>query len=225
MRSEGYAGHATPYDLFAEMEDKDPHLFSALQTRKLGVLARSRAVEPAGDTPRDREIAAWVDRTLAALPGWQAGLLHLLDALGKGMAVVEVLWGFDVQGRIVPRALRPRAAQRFIRGAGGEWRLLRAETGPGGVPFGHGELLPPRKFIIALYGADDERPYGKGLCERVYWLWWFKKHNIRVWLVHNEKFGSPTVVARHRPGLSDAEHERLLQIIERHPSGRRVTNP
>ena len=41
-----------------------PHLFSVLQTRKLGVLARRRKVEAASDSDRDRQIAAWVGRHL-----------------------------------------------------------------------------------------------------------------------------------------------------------------
>lgn len=49
VRSEGFSGHSSAYTLFEEMEDKDPHLASALQTRKLGVLARDARVEPAGD--------------------------------------------------------------------------------------------------------------------------------------------------------------------------------
>jgi phage gp29-like protein len=225
VRSEGYAGHGTPYALFAEMEDKDPHLFSALQTRKLGVLARKRTVEPAGDGERERAIAGWVEQTLQTTPGWQAGLLHLLDALGKGMAVLEVLWGFDGAGRIVPRALKPRAAERFVRDADGGWRLLRGEPGIGVYPGTRGEPLPPRKFVFALFGADDERPYGKGLCERVYWLWWFKKHNLKFWLVYNEKFGSPTVVARHRAGLGESERARLLEVIDAIHNDAGVTLP
>jgi phage gp29-like protein len=221
-RSEGFAGHPTPYSLFEEMEDKDPHLFSALQTRKLGVLARARKVEAAGDGTEDRRIAAWIDAALRAIPGWNDALLHLLDALGKGMAVLEILWGFDADGRIVPLELKPRPAARFARNPAGQWRLLPAETLAPAAP---ARPLPPRKFVIARWGASDDRPYGKGLCERVYWLWWFKKHNLKFWLVYNEKFGSPTVLARHRPGLGEPERRRLLEVIEAIQNDAGVTLP
>lgn len=221
-RSEGYAGHFSPYELFEEMEDKDAHLASALQTRKLGVLARPRRVEATGAGEADARAARWIEATLRDLPGWNAALLHLLDALAKGMAVLEVLWGFDAAGRIVPRALRPRAAARFTWDAPrAEWRL----AAPAGDPLAPGRPLPPRKFVFALYGASDERPYGKGLCEKVYWYWWFKKHNTRFWLVYNEKFGAPTVVARHRPGLSDPERARLMEVLEAIQTDSGVTLP
>ncbi len=217
-RSEGFAGHASAYTLFEEMEDKDAHLASLLQTRKLGVLARARKVEAAETGAGAQVTAQWVERALWGIAGWNGALLHLLDALAKGLAVAEIIWGFDAAGRIVPRALKPRAAGRFVRGAGGAWRLADDPTGPG-------RPLPPRKFVIALHGADDERPYGKGLCEKVYWYWWFKKHNIKFWLIYNEKFGSPTIIARHRGGLNERERDRLLEVIESIQTDAGVTLP
>jgi phage gp29-like protein len=137
------------------------------------------------------------------------------------MAVAEVLWGFDAEGRIVPRAVKPRAAGRFAVDGRGQWRL----TEPEGDPLAPGRPLPPRKFLFCFFGASDERPYGKGLCEKVYWYWFFKKHNIKFWLIYNEKFGCPTVVARHRPGLSDTERGRLLEVIDAIQTDAGVTIP
>ena len=222
VRSEGFAGHTSAYSLFEEMEDKDAHLFSLLQTRKLGVLARPRKVEAAGETEEDHSLAQWVDRTLRAIPAWNAVLAHLMEALAKGMAVAEVLWGFDSEGRIVPTAIRPRAAGRFGWDVeGGQWRLLDEAAGRDGS----GQPLPPRKFLVCLFGATDERPYGKGLCEKVYWYWRFKKHNLKFWLLFNEKFGAPTVIARHPSGLGDAERGRLLEVIEAIQTDAGVTVP
>ena len=76
-----------------------------------------------------------------------------------------------------------------------------------------------------LFNATDERPYGRGLCERVYWYWWFKKTNTKFWVMFNEKFGAPTVVARHEPGLSPEERERLLEVISTLQADAGVTIP
>ena len=221
VRSEGFRGHWSPYSLFEEMEDKDPHLFSLLQTRKLGLLARPQKVLPTADDQTARQAAVWLERTLGGLAGWHGALMHLLDALGKGMAVLEILWDFDAQGRLRPSRLKPREAGRFIRDDQGNW-LLRPDLHQ---PVSAAQPLPPHKFIIMLTGQTDERPYGKGLCERVYWYWWFKKHNIKFWLIYNEKFGSPTVVARHRSGLSQAERDRLLEVIDALQTEAGVTIP
>lgn len=220
-RSEGFAGAVTlgtpdgVYSLFDEMEEKDAHLFSLLQTRRSGVLARGRSVTPASDSERDAEIASWAQRSLGAIPGIESSLSHLLGALARGVAFLEVIWGYDAEGRIVPTALKPRHAGRFTfgedgalfltdSGAGGSSGVTGFERGGvsgdtnrparsingfpissgdglGGVPGlngsggGEGRRLPDRKFVTLRFEATDERPYGRGLLERVYWYWWFKK--------------------------------------------------
>lgn len=230
------------YGLFEEMEDKDPHLFSILQTRKFGILARPRRIQPASPSAADRDRAAWLGDLLDELPDWDGALMHLLDALAKGMAVLEIVWGFDAGGRVVPARLKPRNPGRFVFGPAAELRLLdederlglrpgpldsTAITGgshPNGFasprpvdPFGFpvpGRRLPDRKFIVLLKDSTDERPYGKGLLERLYWYWWFKKNNLKFWVLYNERFGSPTVVAKHCGPIAPDERDRLTQILE-----------
>lgn len=238
------------YSLFEEMEDKDAHLYSILQTRKNGVLARPRKIEPASTSEQDRETADWLSRMLNSLPHWDGALLHLLDSLAKGMAVIEIIWGYDAAGRIVPVELKPRSAGRFSFGDSGE--LLLSEFDPLGIacserpgnyrdtnrplrmmreaaPNGSSRQpkgrMPERKFMLMLFGATDERQYGRGLCERVYWYWWFKKNNLKFWVMYNEKFGAPTVVAKHSPGLSSVERDRLLEIISSLQADAGVTLP
>lgn len=207
------------YALFEEMEDKDPHLYSVLQTRRNGVLARGRTVAPASTSPADLDVARWLDRSLQAIPRFDSALLHLLDSISRGMAVLEVVWGYDEEGRVVPVELKPRHAGRFNLGPRGELFLddpAWARSGGYALEGERGELgrrLPERKFVLMRFDASDERPYGRGLCERVFWFWWFKKVNLKFWVMYNEKFGAPTVIARHDPGLSPVERDRLLDVI------------
>lgn len=263
-RSEGYTqalgaswGQGA-YALFEEMEEKDAHLYSVLQTRKNGLLARPTRIEPASAEPRDLEVARWIEGALARLPNLELGLNHMLDALAKGMSVVEIIWGYDAEGRIVPTELKPRSAWRFRFGPDGALRLADADPwtaaapersgqsgdanraartpmlgGPGsgaglgarGIGGNGDRALPDRKFLVTLFNATDDRPYGRGLDERVYWYWWFKKNNLKFWVMHNEKFGAPTVVAKHAPGLSSVERDRLLEVISSLQADAGVTLP
>ena len=50
-------------ELFEEMEEKDPHLFSQLQTRKNAVTGLDFEVIPFGDEPLDKEIADFKERS------------------------------------------------------------------------------------------------------------------------------------------------------------------
>lgn len=247
-RSPGFAESVSTYwergayALFEEMEAKDAHLHSILMTRRNGVLARPRVMEAAGTEESELEIARWTDRALAAVPDLDAALGHLLGAMAYGMAVLEVVWGYDAQGRIVPVRLKPRAPWRFCFDAEGALALnddplaelagdARAQNSGAHPPrwdhpiASRTRALPPRKFIVMCFGADDERPYGRGLCERVYWLWWFKKNNVKFWAMFNEKFGAPTVVAKHRAGLNQAERDRLLEMLGTIQSDAGITLP
>ena len=71
----------------------------------------------------------------------------------------------------------------------------------GGVPGGpavHGEALPERKFWCFSTGADhDDEPYGRGLASYLYWPVWFKKNQVRFWLLYLERYGAPLPVAEY----------------------------
>src|SRR5690606_22935301 len=83
------------FSLFQEMEDKDAHLFSTLQTRKNALLACPWKVIAADGTPEAREAAELVEKNLQNLPNLNLALFHLLDATAKGFAVAEILWEQD----------------------------------------------------------------------------------------------------------------------------------
>jgi len=75
-------------------------------------------------------------------------------------------------------------------------------------------LLPPEKFLLFTFDSRHGNPYGSGLCQKAYWYYWFKKNNLKFWVIFNEKFGSPTVVGKYRAGASDDERDRLLEVID-----------
>ncbi|MCX8037982.1 MAG: DUF935 domain-containing protein [Candidatus Sumerlaeia bacterium] len=202
------AGIRNLYDLYQEMEDKDGHLYSVLQTRKNGVLSRDRKVVAASDTPRDRAVADFVARALDHIPQFDQALCDILDALGKGFSVTEIIWA--VAGDTVSvAALKSRYQGHFAFDL--EGRLCLADEL--GRPV-HPSPLPPEKFIVHTFDARHGNPIGNGLCQKAYWYYWFKKNNLKFWVVFNEKFGSPTVVGKYRPGTSDTERDRLLEVIE-----------
>jgi len=95
----------------------------------------------------------------------------------------------------------------------------------GGEVFDASIPVPPAKFIVLTFGSTQANPYGKGLCLKSYWYYWFKKHNLKFWAIYNERFGAPAVVGKYGPGTSEAERERLLEVIEALQSDTGVTLP
>lgn len=58
-------------ELFEEMEEHDPHLFSQLQTRKNAVTGLDFEITAFGDEPRDKEIAEFVEEQLNGIEGME----------------------------------------------------------------------------------------------------------------------------------------------------------
>lgn len=246
LRSEGASSRffRNVYDLFRDMEDKDAHLFAVLQTRKNGVLSRPRKITAASDQPKDQKIADFVRKTLDQIPEWDSDLLGLLDALGKGFSTLEIMWKID-GGKIGLEALKFRSQGIFQFDVNGELRLqpsvysqsARRETRlkPQELPYPseHSPLsknnqetsLPPRKFLLFRFGATPESPYGRGLLMKAYWYYWFKKNNLKFWILFNEKFGSPTIIGKYRLGAGEEERKRLHEVVASLQNDTGVTIP
>ncbi len=72
-------------ELFEEMEEKDGHLFSILQTRKNAVRGLEWNCDPFSDDKKDIDIAQACDEMLSNIERFDDALLDLLDAIGKGI--------------------------------------------------------------------------------------------------------------------------------------------
>ncbi|NQU42060.1 DUF935 family protein [bacterium] len=229
LRSEGYAASGSLFRLYDEMEEKDAHLFAVLQTRKNGVLSCPRKVIATSEGPAPQEVARFVEEALSRIRGFDQSLMHILDALGKGLSVQEIIWEVR-DGRVHAAELKSRAPERFTFAPDGSLRLQdHGRTRPEGLISRQGRTaglpLPERKFIRFTFGGLYDNPWGKGLCARAYWHYWFKKNNLKFWLVYNEKFGAPTIIGRYGPGASDEDRDRLLEVIDSLQNDTGVTVP
>lgn len=219
------------YELFSEMEEKDAHLHSAIQTRANGLLSLPRrvvAAAPGGEG--ERRAAAFAEEALQQVPRFEEFLRALLDGMAKGFAVVELLWDYDARGRLCVADWIAHPQEWFAFDAAGRVRLLappfRSEenaTDREEIPHPAGRSLvpaashlapPPRKFIVLRFGADFRNPYGRGLCQRAYGYYWLKKNVLKFWSIHQEKFGSPTAVATCGTGTSEEERRRLAELLD-----------
>ena len=149
-------------ELFEEMEEKDPHLFSQLQTRKNAVTGLDYEIIPFdSDDPRDKEIAEFVEAQLGGIEGFEDIMLDLLDAIGKGFAVSEIMWSYD-EGHVVVGDIRSRHQKRFFWDSVDDSFKVRTQEAPEGIE------LPKNKFIVHKYKARSGHPEKRrGLQESV----------------------------------------------------------
>lgn len=236
------------YGLFQEMEDKDAHLFATLQTRKNAVLACPWKVIAADETAPAKTAAQLVRENLAALPNLNMAMFHLLDAISKGFSVAEVLWQVDeATGKVSASDIRARRQGEFAFGRDGALYLLAdrgAEPAEGRplrdpemrrrllprpgettLALGAAHAMPERKFLHLAFQGNACSPYGSALSIKAYWYYWLKKNTLQHWALFNEKFGSPTAVARYAPATSEDDLRRLEETLASLPRDSGVLLP
>ncbi len=193
-------------ELFEEMEEKDPHLFSQLQTRKNAVTGLDFEIIPFSDEPQDKEIAAFVEEQLRSMEGLEDTENDLLDAIGKGFAVSEIMWGYDA-GRVVATRIKSRHQKRFFWDSLDDSFKVRTQEHPEGL------LLPANKFIVHKYKARSGHTSRAGILRVVAWMYLFKNYDLKDWVSFAEVYGLPLRLGKYTPGASEADKLALMQAL------------
>jgi hypothetical protein len=177
-------GAAKGLDLYDEIE-RDPQVGCELGKRRMALLGREWRIDAGAADPRAERARDLVERALKAARFNQA-VEKLLDAVLKGLAVVEVMWVMR-GGEVMPAELRGRDPMRFRAALPPDGapppapeaappafvlRLLTRSAPTEGVP------LPARKFVAHRFGARYENPWGLGLGSRLFWPVFFKRQGI-----------------------------------------------
>lgn len=193
-------------ELFEEMEEKDPHLFSQLQTRKNAVTGLDFEIIPFSDDPRDKEIAAFIEEQLGGMEGFEDVENDLLDAIGKGFAVSEIMWGYD-EGHVVVTQIKSRHQKRFF------WDSLDDSFKVRTQEHSEGLLLPANKFIVHRYKARSGHTSRAGILRVVAWMYLFKNYDLKDWVSFAEVYGLPLRLGKYAPGASEADKVALMQAL------------
>ena len=193
-------------ELFEEMEEKDPHLFSQLQTLKNAVTGLDFEIIPFGDEPRDKEIADFIEEQLGGIEGFEDVETDLLDAIGKGFAVGEIMWGYD-EGHVVVQSIKTRHQKRFFWDSLDDSFKVRTKEAP------EGTLLPGNKFIVHKYKARSGHTSRAGILRVVAWMYLFKNYDLKDWVSFAEVYGLPLRLGKYQPGASEADKVALMQAL------------
>lgn len=185
---------------------RDDTVKSTFQQRRLAVVSADWTVEPGADDPASKAAA---DALLADLNALNFDQItdQMLYAVFYGYGVAEIMWAVK-EGRVTFDSIRVRDRSRFRFGIDSALYLR--------MPDGTFQAMPDRKFWVVNTGADhSDNPYGLGLAHWLYWPTYFKRTDIKFWLVFLEKFGQPTTVGKLPAGKAEdkAERGRLLSAL------------
>lgn len=199
-------GDARAYLELAEaMEEKDTHYLSVLGTRKRAVAQLPITVE-AADASAEAERDAELIRTWLKRDTLEDELFDILDAVGKGYSVSELVW--ETSTRLwMPRRIKYRLPTWFqYDKVDGETLRLRDDT-PDGAD------LEPFKYIVHEHKAKSGLAIRGGLARVVAWSYLFKNFSLKDWVAFAEVYGLPFRLGRYDTGATADDRRQLLNAL------------
>lgn len=203
---EAEQGDATRYlELAEEMEEKDLHYLGVMGTRKRQVAQLEISVVAASSDKADEDNADFI-RDWLAREELEDELFDILDSVGKGYSVSEIMWDTS-EGQWMPKRLEYRDPRwfRFDPADGQTPRLI--DEG------GQLQPLDAFKFIRHRTKAKSGLPIRGGLARAIAWIYLFKNFDVRDWVIFAERFGHPLRVGKYTPNATQEEKDILLRAV------------
>lgn len=193
--------------LAEEMEERDLHYASVLGTRKLALAGLDLRVEAYSDSAEDVRRADAL-RAVVDMPEFGEMIADLVDALGKGYAVAEIIWDKSARQWMPDRfAARDQRFFTYDHDTGCELRLLDDADTFNGI------ALPPYKFIIHTPRIRAGLPIRGGLARLAATGYMCKAWTWRDWMAFADIFGLPMRVGRYGPSASKDDIAKLMSAV------------
>lgn len=193
-------------ELFEEMEEKDAHLFSQMQTRKLAVTGLDWEVQPFSENEQDKQVADFIREQLNGLENFDEVLTDMLDAIGKGISIMEIDWTVE-DGRNVIRDIGYVHSKKLIWDSATDKMKICTQEYPSGVE------LPENKFVVHRYKAKSGHASRAGVLRVVAWMYLFKNYDIKDWVSFCEVFGMPLRLGKYDASASEDDKRQLMEAI------------
>ena len=217
-----------------DIEERDLHYLAVLSTRKESVAALKPVIRPASKSALDQKIADYVEERLFD-SGLDLHLADMLDAIGKGFSVSEIIWNQDSPREWYPQQIKYRDPRWFMFDwVSGEEVLVRTLRTDGQMvplveqqgkvspePGTLGQIgiqpatapLDPFKFIVHVAKAKSGLPIRGGLARAAAWSYLFKIYILKDWVSFCEVYGQPMRVGKYNFGATEEDRQTLLRAV------------
>ncbi len=190
--------------LAEEIEELFSHYLAVLSKRKRQVALLPITVEPAEGVKNAEKhadfVRRWLDRKIL-----KHSLTDILDALGKGFSVSEIMWE-SWNGGFAPGAIEWRNQRDFeVSWKDGQTLWLRTNGGF--------EDLYPHKFMVHKHTLKSGNPVRSGLTRAVAWLWMYATYTAKDWALFVQGYGMPIRLGKYGPGASGSDKRTLWRAV------------
>lgn len=205
-------------DLADDMEERDGHIYAELAKRK-GAVSQLEwdVVAPDKASAAEDELAAEVREWLQGLPEFADVLLAMMDAVLKGFAMHELVWGPDpaLGARRLTPTFHWRPQRWFTLAEDRRTLLLRSQSTGSvrGLATHAAEPLQPFGWLAHVHASRTGYATRASLCRVLAWPYLFKNYSVRDLAEFLEVFGLPLRLGKYPAGASDEEKRTLLQAV------------
>ena len=198
------------HDLFMDMEEKDGHLFSDMQKRRMAVQTLDWSIEPPeGATAAEKDLTAYVKETLCELGDFEDLLFDMTDAVGHGFAALEYQWGMAEGQRVINKAThRPQGWFQLPRTPDADRNELRLRDGST-----DGEALWSFGWMLHTHRARSGYISRSGLFRVLAWPFLFKNFAVRDLAEFLEIYGLPLRLGTYGPSATKEDKATLLRAV------------
>lgn len=198
-------GNITAYlELAEEMEEKELQYSTVLGVRKRTVSQLDVSVEPAGESPEEERHAEFI-RSFLRRDSLNMELFDMLDAIGKGFSVTEIIWETS-ENQWMPKELN------FIDPRWIEFRYDDLKRPLLKTPDGLQELTEG-KYIYTTIKAKSGLDIRSGLARGVAWAYLFKNYSLKDWASFLEVYGHPFRVGKYGANATESDKRKLLEAV------------
>lgn len=195
------------HKLFADLEDRDEHIFTELSKRRRALLPLDWAILPGREKDAKAEkIAEAVREQFDMIPSFEDLLLDLGDAIGHGFAALETQWEYR-DGLHIPVAFHHRPQSWFQLGKDRATLRLRDNTQ-------EGQELQELGWVIHTHKSRSGYFARYGLFRVLVWTYLLKMYARSDFAEYLEIHGMPLRLGTYPVSASEKEKRTLLAALQ-----------
>lgn len=193
--------------LFADMEERDPHLFAEMGKRKLALLnVEWDIVPPRNATAAEKASAEWAKEVIKdGVDDFEDLILACMEGVGHGFSGIEMQW--RQEGREWLPSFLPRPQEWFRLSRDRTSLRLRDASADGAelVPFG---------WVLHQHGKAKTGYLGRlGMYRVLSWPFLYKSYALGDFAEFLETYGLPIIVGKYYKGATDVEKASLMRAV------------
>jgi phage gp29-like protein len=200
------------HELYQDIEEKDGHIFSVMQTRRLALQGLEwDIVAPENATPAEEELAVFVKAALLGMQDFEDVLFDMTDGIGHGFAALELEWGAVKGSKLPVRAThRPQAWFTTPKTPDADRNELRLRDFSAG---GDGAQLWPFGWILHRHKSRSGYVARSGLFRMLVWPFIFKNYAHRDLAEFLEIYGLPLRLGTYNTTATKEDKATLLRAV------------